>query len=202
MIESPSRPSPGAGRHDHNHQTAPRGRLVTALITALAALIAAALTAWRWGWDEWRKQPAIDGDISVTILPSGPDVVFAQIDSVWNNRSPLPIYLDPGKCVIRICELRSATPPQSIGTDAIPMLEIFPVRHAEYFMLEPGTASRIQATAALKRGPLYEATADIRLDKDRHLSRLWRQQFDPKIYWWSRRRIFASEPADDGEAVT
>jgi hypothetical protein len=73
-------------------------------------------------------------------------------------------------------------PPQGIGPNAGTLLQILPIEDAKKFMLEPGTASRIQAMVALKRGPLYEATARIEIDKGQEDASALVASFDPDIF--------------------
>src|SRR3712207_6480337 len=123
---------------------------VASWITAIATATGAGFAVWKWGFEESirrsREMATLDGDISVTIIPANSSTVAAFIESVWNNKGTLPVFLHPEKCRVRIFNLSLHHTPEVIDpTDEEKeahhnkVLDFNPIRKTGIFMLEPGT---------------------------------------------------------------
>lgn len=163
-------------------------------ITAIAAATGAAFAIWKWGFEERirqsREMATLDGDVSIEIIDTESTIVGAFIESVWDNKGTLPVFLDRDKCRIRIYELSTAAAPEVIDPsdkEVHPrhrkVADFCPIRTSGMFMLEPGTSSRIQSSVLLPKGPIYEVRSYIQTI---------RVGTRPSTLWWFRRRMFNS----------
>lgn len=150
-------------------------------ITAIATVLAVVLAAWKWFFQEWlrRRQeiPSIDGDIEFEIVESPGDNVGLFLNTAWNNKGTVPIYLNTRKTVFEIYEIDTSLAPVAIdqaeraAKNRIPhvidtvganvnaarmVLQFHPIKDARWFMLEPKTKSRMQASMILRRDCIYE----------------------------------------------
>jgi hypothetical protein len=150
-------------------------------VTAIATALAVTLAAWKWYFQELirRKQeiPSIDGDIELEIVESPGNNVGLFLNTIWNNRGTVPIFLNTLETVFEIYEIDTSTAPiaidqaaraaknrhphilDTVGSNenaARMILQFHPIKDARWFMLEPKTKSHIQATVILKADCVYE----------------------------------------------
>lgn len=87
-------------------------------ITAAAAAAGACFAIWKWGFEEWlrrrRELATLDGDIAVTLVPADSDTVCVFVESIWNNKGSVPVFLNPGACTVRVYELDVGEVPRAI----------------------------------------------------------------------------------------
>jgi hypothetical protein len=150
-------------------------------LTAIAAILAVALAAWKWVFEEWLRRkneiPTIDGDIEVEIIEGDARNVAVFFNTVWNNKGTVPIYLDADKTKFSVYEISTLNSPIAIDqreraalaraaqikdlvgnneSAARLLLEFHPIKDASWFMLEPKTKSRIQASVILSANLTYK----------------------------------------------
>jgi hypothetical protein len=150
-------------------------------ITAIATVLAVVLAAWKWFFQEWlrRRQeiPSIDGDIELELVASIGNNVGLFLNTIWNNKGTVPIYLNTRKTAFEVYEIDTSIAPVAIdqaeraAKHRIPhvvdtvgdnvkaarmVLQFHPIKDARWFMLEPKTKSRIQASMILSRDCVYE----------------------------------------------
>jgi hypothetical protein len=167
---------------------------VASWIIAIATATGAIFAVWKWGVEEHvrrsREMATLDGDISVEVIDADSSIIGVVIESVWDNKGNLPVFLDRENCRVRIFELSLDAAPEVIDpTDEEinkhhkKVADFCPIRSSGMFMLEPGTSSRIQSSILLPKGPIYEVRSFIQTSQvGNRSSRLW----------WFRRRMFNS----------
>jgi hypothetical protein len=173
-------------------------------VTGVAALLGVLLAGWKWVGEKqvmiYRQIMTLDGDVTLELVDSNDRAVGVFINSMWNNRGLTPIYLSPKKTRFSIFEIATAHVPVAVpqaersaaeavarelaaaGPEANParlVLEFYPIADANWFMLEPKTKSRIQATVLLERDKMYELHCYLEGDKDREIN-------------WFRKRLFST----------
>jgi hypothetical protein len=171
--------------------------VVAAWITAISAATGVCFAIWKWGVDErirrMRELATLDGDISIGIIDASQNTVGVVIESVWDNKGTLPVYLDRDRCRVRIFEISTDHAPEVIDPSDEEdeerdkrhkkVAEFCPIRKVNEFELEPGTSSRIQSSVLLPKGPLYEVR-----------SLIWTSRVENRKVelCWFRRRMFNS----------
>ena len=78
-------------------------------IPSIGVIIAGLWIFFKWLYDEKLRQkkemPSLDGKLTATSIPLGENKKLVTIEALWNNRSPLPIYMDINKCKIDIYKI-------------------------------------------------------------------------------------------------
>lgn len=78
-------------------------------IPSIGVIVAGLWVFFKWLHDEnlRRKEdtPSLDGKLTATYISIEENKTLVTIEALWNNRSPLPIYMDINKCKIDIYEI-------------------------------------------------------------------------------------------------
>jgi hypothetical protein len=173
-------------------------------VTGVAAILGVLLAGWKWvgekQFENYKSIMSLDGDVAFELVDSKERAVGVFINSLWNNKGLTPIYLSPRKTKFSVYEIVATRVPIAIpqaersaaeevarevaaaGTDANPaqlVLEFYPIADAKWFMLEPKTKSRIQASVLLERDKMYELHCYLEGDKSREIN-------------WFRKRLFST----------
>jgi hypothetical protein len=78
-------------------------------LPSVAVIMGGIWVLFQWGSEEKRRQkeeklrqqkegPSLDGKLSATIIPCDDGRLLVTVEALWNNHSPLSIFLDLGKC--------------------------------------------------------------------------------------------------------
>ena len=94
-------------------------------IPSIGVIIAGLWIFFKWLYEEKLRQkkemPSLDGKLTAVVIPLGKYKKLITIEALWNNRSPLPIYMDLNKCKIDIYEisdnLKLETPSLTLKSD-------------------------------------------------------------------------------------
>lgn len=123
-------------------------------IPSIAAIIAGIWILFQWLFGEWLRRkkeiPALDGRLSATIIPSENGKLLVTVEGLWNNHSPLPVYLSIEKCRIVIYHIDphlkqgncALTLTKDLGEPVCNLFFLVGMCEVDYF-LEPNTASTI-----------------------------------------------------------
>jgi hypothetical protein len=123
-------------------------------IPSIGVIVAGTWILFKWLYEEKLRQkkemPSLDGKLTITSIPLGENKKLLTVEALWNNRSPLPVYMDFPKCRIEIYTIPpdlklpngGLTLKTDLGDPLICYYFLLPVVTYNYF-LEPNTESII-----------------------------------------------------------
>jgi hypothetical protein len=143
-------------------------------LPSIAVVVTGIWLLFQWVFGErLRRQkeiPSLDGKLSATVLPFGSNKLLITVEALWNNHSPLPVYLNIEKCRIDVFRIE----PQAEEKNCVLILKkdlgrpicshFFLVGMCEVnYFFEPNTASTIINHFVLEPG-VYGIRMELHTD--------------------------------------
>jgi hypothetical protein len=118
------------------------------------------LFQWRFGEKlrQRKEGPSLDGQLSATMIRYEDGSLLVTVKALWNNHSPLSVYLDLDECKIHIFRIDSSKVTENgvvefegLG-DRVCTHQFLRVKYKKYYRLEPGTESPLVNHFVLEPG--------------------------------------------------
>lgn len=136
--------------------------VVKDITTVVGIVVGGGWALWKWGIAEWlrrsREIPALDASLRGDSVFVAADSTLVVFKSVWRNRGPWPIELDPNRTVCQIYRLPNALNPGPLRAQVAelkPEYEDHPLQGLTDYTLEPSTESTLQSQFVVSTNSLY-----------------------------------------------
>jgi len=132
-------------------------------LPSIAVIAGGIWLLFQWLFGELLRQkkegPSLDGKLSATMIPCENGRLLVTVEALWNNHSPLSIYLDIDKCHIDIFRVDSSKVKENgvvvLKADLGELVCSHPFlkgKYEKYYRFEPNTASTITNHFVLQPG--------------------------------------------------